>query len=75
LISIRLFGNSYKQSSNHATKKNTKHKKHTKKHKHKKHTKKNPQIMPQKKQKTTGFILFPGHLKQPYGFPVRCPDE
>jgi len=23
----------------------------------------------------TTFVLFPGHLKQPYGFPVRCPDK
>jgi len=37
----------------------------------------NHQIMPQKKQKhiRTRFILFPGHLKQPYVFLVRCPDE
>jgi len=33
------------------------------------------QIMPQKTNHIrTAFILFPGHLKQPYGFLVRCPD-
>ena len=34
------------------------------------------QIMPQKTNHIrTAFILFPGHLKQPYGFLVRCPDK
>jgi len=34
------------------------------------------QIMPQKTDHIrTAFILFPGHLKQPYGFLVRCPDK
>jgi len=36
------------------------------------------QIMPQKTNHIrTVFILFlfPGHLKLPYGFLVRCPDE
>jgi len=33
-------------------------------------------IMPQKTNHIrTAFILFPGHLKQPYGFIVRCPWE
>jgi len=33
------------------------------------------QIMPQKTNHIrTAFILFPGHLKQPYGFLVRCPE-
>ena len=31
--------------------------------------------MPQKtNHNRTAFILFPGHLKQPYGFLVRCPE-
>ena len=34
------------------------------------------QIMPQKTNHIrTAFILFPGPLKQPYGFLVRCPDK
>jgi len=34
------------------------------------------QIMPQKTNHIrTAFILFPGHLKQPYAFLVRCPDK
>jgi len=34
------------------------------------------QIMPPKTNHIrTAFILFPGHLKQPYGFLVGCPDK
>jgi len=34
------------------------------------------QIMPQETSHfRTAFILFPGHLKQPYGFLIRCPDK
>jgi len=36
----------------------------------------NIQIMPQKTNHIrTAYILFPGHLKQPYGFLVRCLDK
>jgi len=47
-ISISLFGNNYKQTTNHATETN--------------HIR-------------TAFISFPGHLKQPCGFLVRCHDK
>jgi len=34
------------------------------------------QILPQKTNRIrTAFILFPRHLKQLYGFLVRCPDK
>ena len=34
------------------------------------------QIMPQKTNRIrTAFVLFSGHLKQLYGFLVRCPDK
>ena len=32
--------------------------------------------MPQKTNHIRkAFVLFPGHLKQPYGYLVRCPDK